>query len=102
MKKDHAQEIELRLLIVLRELEAQSSASSSYSPGELSFTDEMRQLSEYVKVAGEYEIAYESIVATLSAHLFVLTGPAAVALLEAGLLLGYKTSRKEDALFDRR
>ena len=102
MKKEHYQEIEKRLLMVLRELEKQAAVGSSYSGRELSFADEMRQLFEYVEVAGEYEIAYETIVVTVSAHPFILSGAGAVALLETGLLLGYKTSRKEDSLFESR
>lgn len=102
MKNECHQRIEMRLLTVLQELEKQTAIDSSYSGGGLSFVDEMQQLHEYVEVAGEYEIAYETIIATISTHPFVLSGAGAVALLEIGLLLGYKTSRKEDALFDRR
>jgi hypothetical protein len=95
-------EIKLRLLRVLAELEKQESVADAYPPSVLPFADEMEQIREWVETAGEYEIAYESIVATIGAYPFVLSGAAAVSLLELGLLLGYKTDRKQDSLFDRR
>jgi hypothetical protein len=102
MTRELAQELEKRLLVVLAELQGQPAVSSFYSDGELPHDALMRQLSEWIELAGEYEISYESIVATISAYPYVLSGAAAVALLEVGLLLGYKTDRKEDAPFDRR
>jgi hypothetical protein len=102
MTRQYDQEIEKRLLAVLRELQGQPTVGTFYSDRQLPFADHMRDLSEYIEVAGEYEIAYESIVSTLSAHPYVLSGAGAVALLEVGLLFGYKTTLKEDALFDRR
>lgn len=61
----------------------------------------MKQIREFVEV-GEYGIAYESMVAHLEALPFVLSGKAAVSLLELGLLFGFKTEREEDREFDRR
>jgi hypothetical protein len=61
----------------------------------------MKQIREFVEV-GEYGIAYESMVADIEALPFVLSGKAAVSLLELGLLFGYKTDRDEDREFDRR
>jgi hypothetical protein len=62
----------------------------------------MRQIQEYIEVAGEYEIAYETIVASISEHPFTLSGTSAIALLEVGLMLGYKTGRTQDKIFDCR
>jgi hypothetical protein len=62
----------------------------------------MKQIFEYIDLAGEYEVAYEILMATVEAYPFLLSGKAAVCLLELGLLFGYKTERKEDDLFDRR
>lgn len=95
-------EVPARLLRILRELEGQPSVATTYAPGKLSFADEMREIREFIELANECELGYEVIVAAIEAHPFVLSGPAAIALLEAGLLLGYKTDRIEDSLFDRR
>jgi hypothetical protein len=38
----------------------------------------------------------------LESYPFKISGPAAIKLLEVGLLMGYKTERPEDALFDNR
>jgi len=95
-------EVRSRLLSILIELERQREVASSYSPGSLPYVDEMRQLREYIELAGEYAIAYESIVATVETHPFRLSGTAAVKLLEVALSMGYKTDRPEDASFDIR
>jgi len=102
MNNQHYQDVEKRLRLVLRELEHQPSVGSSYSADELPFDEEMQQLSEYIETAAEYEVAYETIVMTISKHPYVLSGTGAIALLETGLILGYKTSQKEDSIFDRR
>jgi hypothetical protein len=102
MKKQDQAEIERRLLQVLCELQRQEDVASNYPPGALPFADEMRQIEEYIKLAGEYEIAYETLVATISTHPYILSGKAAISLLEVALILGYKTGRKEDEMFDRR
>jgi hypothetical protein len=95
-------EIESRLLCVLSEIEKQRSVSASFPVGVLPFADEMKEIRENIEVAGEYGVAYETLVATIEVYPFVLSGKAAIALLELGLLLGYKTDRREDSLFDRR
>jgi hypothetical protein len=100
--KNLRSEIKARLASVLAEVEKQESLAASYPPNLLPFDDEMKQIHEWIEIAGEYGIAYESIVATIEALPFVLSGKAAVSLLEVGLLLGYKTHRKEDSVFDRR
>ena len=102
MNKNLMHEVETRLLLVLSELEKQRSMASNYRSDVLPFEDDMKQLHEYVESAGEYEIAYESMVATIQAVPFSLSGKAAIALLELGLLFGYKTDLKGDVLFDRR
>jgi hypothetical protein len=102
MNDDLRNELESRLLRVLTELEKQEGVSSSYPSGVLAFVDEMKQIHEYIEIAGEYGIAYETLVATIEAHPFVLSSRAVISLLELGLLFGYKTDRKEDSRFDRR
>lgn len=88
--------------MVLNEVERQKHVAAHYPPNVLQFADQMKQIHEYIEFASEYGIAYESLVATLEAFPFVLSGKVAVALLELGLLLGFKTDRKGDIAFDRR
>jgi hypothetical protein len=95
-------EIESRLLCILNDLERQVSVAANYPSGALSFTGEMLQVREYIEVAGEYGLAYETLVATIEVNPFVISGKTAICLLELGLLFGYKTTRPEDSLFDRR
>jgi len=94
--------LEARLLLVLSELEKQSDVSNSYPPDRLSFADEMKQIHEFIEIAVEYGLAYECLVAVIQFHPFTLSGKAVIALLELGLLFGYKSEMKEDAPFDRR
>lgn len=68
----------------------------------MSFDEEMEQIREYIEDAGEYAIAYESLVANLEQVPFVISGKAAIGLLEVGLVMGYKTEVDHDAMFDRR
>ena len=91
-----------RLRFILAELRAQPPVAAHFSPETLSFGELIDQLDEYIEVAGEYGIAYESVVATLEQVPFVLSGKAAVKLLEVGLLLGFKTEDPQDRMFDRR
>jgi hypothetical protein len=102
MTADRRQQLEVRLLKVLKELEQQPHVSHSYPPNRLSFPDEMKQIREYIEVAGEYGLAYDLIVAELEVHPFVLSGKAAISLLELGLLIGYKSDEEKDGVFDRR
>jgi len=94
--------IKNNLLSILREIEKQNYLAETYSKEELSFDDEMFQLFEYIDVADEYAVAYESIISTLENHKYILSGIAAVKLLEVGLLMKYKTEREEDKIFDNR
>ena len=94
--------IEANLLAVLAELRQQSDVGNAFPPELLSFAEQVEQLREWIEDAGEYGIAYESLVATLEGFPFQLSGRAAVKLLEAGLLMRFKTGRPQDAQFDRR
>lgn len=94
--------IENNLLFVLEELEKQTEVAKSYPQTVLSYKDQMAQIREFIDIAGEYGLAYESIVGALELFPFKVTGAAAVKLLEIALLMGFKTEREEDKLFDRR
>jgi len=96
------QQLEPRLLNILNELEKQHSVAASYPANRLSFPDEMKQIREYIEVAGEYGLAYDLIVAELEVYPFVLSGKAAISLLELGLLIGFKSDEEKDVVFDRR
>ena len=102
MNQDARTQVTSRLLRVLAEIEGQENVASSYTPNALPFVEEMKQIREYIEVAGEYGLAFEILVATCEVHPFVLSGKSAIALLELGLLFGYKTDREEDRMFDRR
>jgi hypothetical protein len=95
-------EIQRRLLCILSELERQSDVAVTYSKDHLSFADKMNQIREFATFAGEYGLAYESLVATIQSHPFLLSGRAAISLLELGLTFGFKTELAEDCAFDRR
>jgi hypothetical protein len=95
-------QMETRLLRILGELERQAEVAAAYPANALPFSEEMKQIREFIEVAGEYGVAYESLVAAIESHPFVLSGKTAISLLELGLLLGYKTDRNEDHGFDRR
>jgi hypothetical protein len=94
--------VELNLISVLSEIEAQPEVGAMFSPELQSYSDQITQLREYIEDAGEYGVAYESLVSMLEAFPFKVTGPSVVKLLEVALLLGFKTDRAEDAQFDRR
>lgn len=78
------------------------AVAESYPDDGFSFDDEFKQIAEFLGPAIEYGAAYECIIANLEAAPFKLSAKAAIALLEAGLLLRYKTDREEDAAFDFR
>lgn len=99
---DHATIVARNLGSVLDEMESQTEVGKLYPPELMSFDEQMEQLRQYIEYAGEYAVAYESIVATLEEIPFVLSGPAAIKLLEVGLLMRYKTGRPEDSEFDNR
>lgn len=101
MNKDHWEAIRQRLASVLTEMTRQWHLSAYFPKNEMPFDEWMEQLREFVEV-DEYELAYEGIILTLQDRPFVLSGKTAVGLLEVALLLGYKTDRDEDKMFDRR
>jgi hypothetical protein len=90
------------LVRILLAMESQKDMSCQYGDNTLPFDAHIQQLRTYIEQAGEYAIAYESIVATLESMPFTLSGAVAVYLLEVGLLMRYKTSRDKDRLFDCR
>jgi len=102
MNKEQRDVVESRLIMILKEMDVQAEVAESYSDDVLSFSDEMEQVREFIEVAGEYGLAFELMVVALEAHPFILSGRAAVALLELGLIFGYKTDRIEDERFDLR
>lgn len=92
-----------RLLRVYKDMVQQDeSVAEDYPDDGLSFDDEFKQIAEFLGPANEYGAAYECIIANLEAAPFKLSAEAAIALLEVGLLLRYKTDREEDSVFDSR
>lgn len=94
--------IEDNLSHILNELETQSDIGKLFPPEKLSFQKTIDRLREWIEDAGEYGIAYESIIAMLEKNPFVLSGIAAVKLLEVGLLFKFKTEDEQDKIFDSR
>ncbi len=87
------------LTSVLSELRAQRDLATHFGGDQLTFDELMAQIEEYLEVANEYALAYETIVATAESFPFSLSSRAAVKLLEVGLLMGFKTDRPQDAVF---
>jgi hypothetical protein len=94
--------IESSLLKILKEMESQCELSTYYPDSMLSFEGNMEHIKEYIEVAGEYGLAYELIVVNLEQVPFILSGSAAINLLELGLIMKFKTDREEDKLYDLR
>jgi len=95
-------EIQIRLLYIVKELEQQTEVAATYSTTSLPFAAEMSQIREFATLAGEYGLAYESLVEAIQSHPFVLSGQAAISLLELGLIFGFQTELAVDRQFDRR
>ena len=55
MKKEFQKEINKRLLLVISDLEKQKSVGSSYSDTVLPFSDEMKQIHEWIEEVNECE-----------------------------------------------
>lgn len=91
--------VERNLRMILSEVAAQVEVAASYPKDTLPFADEMNQIGEFIE-AGEAGLAYECLVASLEKLPFALTGSAAVRLLEVGLLMGFKTQRSQDQVFN--
>ncbi len=94
--------VEANLHAILEELRIQSSVGESFPESQMTFREQMDQLYEYVDDSAEYGIAYEIVVCLLEGYRFTLSGSNAIKLLEIGLLLGFKTERAEDKIFDSR
>jgi hypothetical protein len=93
-------QIKDRLKIIISEIQNQSHIGELFSNDGLSFSDLIDQLYEYVD-CNEQGIAYETVVVYLEECPFVLSGRTSVALLELGLLFGFRTERPEDLKFKR-
>lgn len=102
MSSNLDQIVQDRLRALLEEIKKQESLSGHFGGETQSFDEEMEQIREYIEEAGEYAIAYECLVTNLEQVPFVVSGKAAVRLLEVGLVMGYKTEIDHDAMFDRR
>lgn len=94
--------VKQRLQAVFCEMKEQVHLSKHFGGELLSFDEEMEQIREYIEDASEFGIAYEVLVADLEQIPFVISGKAAVGLLEVGLLFGYKTEDAKDKIYDRR
>ena len=93
--------IENNLLNIYDELKNQDM--SKYDDNEqLSYEDGMKQIFEFIDLAGEYGLAYEYLTGYLEDYPCTLSGKAAVKLLELGLIFKYKTENEEDVMFDSR
>ncbi len=89
------------LMLVASEMD-QPSVAAQIPPSMATLRDQLQQIDEFLGEANEFALAYESIVSLLELFPFAMSGPASVRLLEAGLLLRYKTDRPADARFDVR
>jgi hypothetical protein len=101
MNSNHLANVRQRLIMVLNEMQQCADEDEATSRDE--FTGFFAStIEEWICYANELGIAYESMVCSLEQGPFTLSGKAAVALLEVGLLFGFKTDRPEDQPFDRR
>lgn len=92
-------EFEKRILLIIQELENQKRIESEDSLKYLSHRDSIYQIKEFVEV-GEYGVAYISLVLYLESYNFKISSIAAVKFLELGLLMGFKTDREEDKIYN--
>jgi hypothetical protein len=92
-------ELEKRILLILQELEDQKRIEEDDSKECLSHKDSIYQIKEFVE-AGEYGIAYMSLVFYFEDYNFNISSFASVKLLELGLLMGFKTDREEDQIYN--
>ncbi|WP_115515126.1 MULTISPECIES: hypothetical protein [Xanthomonas] len=97
-----AELVEKNLLSIIGELAEQAAVGAEFSRDEMSLSDQIRQMTEWVEDAGEYGLAYENIVCLLEGCPFFLRGLNAVKLLELGLIFGFKTDLDKDGSFDKR
>lgn len=94
--------IEENLRLIVSALVSQPSVAANFVDEEMSYSDQIDQIIEWIDEAGEYGLAYENIVCLLDRYPFNLPGKLAVKLLELGLIFGFKTELGEDEKFDRR
>jgi len=94
--------IHSNLLFVLAEIAAQPDVGATFPSELLGFPEQVGQIREWIEDAGEFGIAYESIVTMLEEFPFHLSGQAAVKLLEVGLQMRFKTDQAKDTEFDGR
>jgi len=94
--------IERNLLAVLSEVENQPAVGELFPSELMSYAEQIEFLHELIEHAGEYAIAYESLVCLLENYPFQISSNVAVKLLEVGLLMQYKTERHEDLRFNTR
>lgn len=94
--------VEGNLMQVLADLKNQPALADQFPSEGMSYEEQMSQISEWIQDAGEFGLAYEAMISLLESFPFVLTGSAAVRLLEVGLIFGFKTESYRDKLFDRR
>lgn len=94
--------IEANLSIVLNEIRQQPEVGTTFPSEMLTYDEQVEQIREYIEDAGEYGIAYESLVSLLEGFSFRLSGHAAIKLLEVGLLMRFKSEQPRDAAFDSR
>ena len=99
MNKELDELVRTNLLLIHSEMLQQENLAGHYGGDGLSFHEEMQQIAEYIHDAGEYGIAYESIVVNAEEVPFILSSKAAVKLLEVGLIMGFKTDRPEDVRY---
>jgi hypothetical protein len=98
--EDRRKLLEGNLTFVADDLFAQlEQVDAGRDANRLSCQEQLAQIREFIDLAGEYGLAYESIVALLERYPFQLAGANVVKLLEVGLLLGFKTKRPEDQVF---
>ena len=84
--------MESKLTLILEEMKMQPEVGVELPVHVQSLSEQLRDIEEWIDVR-EFGIAYESIVALLEACPFRVSGKAAVCLLEAGLVFGFKSSR---------
>ena len=100
MTLDRRELVRQNLSFILSELVSQSDLADHFGGDNLSFDEQMEQLRLFIEDVGEYGVAYEVIVATAEQAPFTFSSKAAIKLLEVGLLLGFKTDRPEDSVFN--
>ncbi|MHC9086252.1 hypothetical protein ACYX7E_14670 [Luteimonas sp. RIT-PG2_3] len=86
----NSDEVETALMLLHREMAGQASVALLVPKELMSFDDQIEQIREWIEDAGEYGIAYQSMVALLESYPFSISGPAAIKLLEVGLSFGFK------------